>query len=497
MSSSASQRILELKNISKIFPGVKALDDVSMEFKQGEVHALMGENGAGKSTLIKILTGAHAPNTGSIILDGKTYTHFTPIQAISLGISAIYQEFNLIPYLDISENIFYGRELKKGLFLDKKKMVELTKNHCESMGVRFDPKTLVKDLGVAHQQIIEIIKSISRDARIIIMDEPSAPLTNREIEALFAIIRKLKEKGITIIYISHRLEEIFEICDRITIMRDGKYITTKIVSETTRPELISAMVGRDLVEVYPEKNNSGHEVILEVKGLNSSKLKNINFQLKKGEILGIGGLVGAGRTELARSIFGADPIDTGEIILNQQKIKINSPEDAIQNGIGLLPEDRKQHGLILGLSIKENITYGILKSISQKGVIKKHKEESMCSSLINDLTIKTPSMLQIARNLSGGNQQKVVIAKWLASKCDILIFDEPTRGIDVGAKQEIYFLLKRLAEEGKSIIMISSEMPELLGMSDRILVMNEGTITGEINAEDYSQEKILELASGS
>ena len=489
--------LLEISGISKVFPGVQALDNVSMSFRKGEVHALLGENGAGKSTFIKILTGAQPPSSGTIRFDGREYASFTPMQAKQLGLSAIYQEFNLFPHLDISENIFYGRELKKGIFRDKKKMDQLTAQYCKDMGIELDPRTLVKDLGVAQQQIVEIVKSVSTQARVLIMDEPSAPLTNREVEAMFRIVRRLKANGVTIIYISHRLEELFEICDRVSVMRDGKYILTDEMSNMTREKLIAAMVGRELGESYPQTQGSSSEVVLDVSNLSNDRLHNISFQLKKGEILGISGLVGAGRTELARALFGADPVTSGQIKRDNRTVKLKNPRDAIANRIGLLPEDRKQSGLILDLSIRENITFGILRTLSGASFIKSNRERTLCDKLIRDLQIKTPGMEQKAGNLSGGNQQKVVIAKWLASDCDILIFDEPTRGIDVGAKQEIYVLLKTLTEQGKSIIMISSEMPELIGMSNRILVMREGNIAGELARSEFSQEKILELASSS
>lgn len=488
---------LELKNITKIYPGVRALDDVSLGFRKGEVHALLGENGAGKSTLIKILTGAIQPTKGTIILNGKEFSSFNPQMAIRLGISAIYQELNLIPSLSVAENIFYSREIMNGIFINKKAMNSQTVKLCNDIGIKIDPKALIKDLGIAYQQIVEIVKSFSIDVHTLIMDEPTAPLTKREIELLFRIVKQLKDKGVTIIYISHHLEEIFEICDRVTLLRDGKFIATKNVHEVNKKELISLMVGRELGENYPVKKYQSNEKVLEVKGFKNAKLKNISFDLKKGEILGFGGLIGAGRTEIARAIFGADKINEGEIFLKGEKVKINSPYDAINMKIGLIPEDRKHDGLILGLSVKENITYGSLDEICTMGFIGKIKEENLCSDLVADLRIKTASFHQKARNLSGGNQQKIVLAKWMATRCDILIFDEPTRGIDVGAKQEIYQLLIELAESGKGIIMISSEMPELIGLSDRIIVMHEGVITGELEKKDFLQERILELAAGS
>lgn len=488
--------MLELLRISKNYPGVKALDNVSIEFQNGEVHALVGENGAGKSTLIKILAGAIQPDEGHILLDGERLGRLTPHEAMVRGISAIYQEFNLVPSLSIAENIFFGREPSRGGFVDKARMNRRAAELCEEMGVALNPRTIVKDLGVAYQQIVEIVKAASRDARILIMDEPTAPLTTREIKVLFSIVGRLKSKGVTVIYISHRLEEVFEICERVSVLRDGRHIATTDVASTSPQELISAMVGRRLQEVYPIKTTAQGDEILRVEALCNAKLSRVSFSLRSGEILGIGGLVGAGRTELARAIFGADPLSSGAVYLSGRRVAIRRPRDAIRNGIGLLPEDRKQHGLILGLSIKENISFSILRRLSWRGFLRKRSEVELCGELVDEMRIKTPSLDQRAKNLSGGNQQKVVLAKWLATKCGILIFDEPTRGIDVGAKQEIYQLLKKLAESGKSIIMISSEMPELIGMSDRILVMRNGAIAGELAKSDFSQEQILMMASG-
>lgn len=488
--------ILQVKHMKKYYAGVKALDDVSMSFEEGEIHAIVGENGAGKSTLIKILTGAIVPTEGKIVLDGQEYESFTPHEAMEKGISVIYQEFNLIPFLTVSENIFYGCEIMKGLFRDVNEMNKRTQKLCEDMGVQLNPKSRINELGVAYQQIVEIVKAVSKNARILIMDEPTAPLTNKETKAMFKIMKRLKEKGVTILYISHRLEEIFEVCDRVSVLRDGKYITTTNVKETNRKELISYMVGRELGEDYPQQKVKPQDFVLEVKNLNTVKLKNISFSLRKGEILGFGGLVGAGRTEVARAIYGADPIISGSILLNGNKIIPKSPSEGLSYGIGLIPEDRKEQGVILNMQVKENITYSILKRISRLGFVNTTLETEICNKLKNDLKIKTPSITQKVKNLSGGNQQKVVLAKFLATRCDVLIFDEPTRGIDVGAKQEIYNLMRSLTEQGKSIIMISSEMPELIGMSDRIIVMNEGRIAAELERKDFSQETILEFASG-
>ena len=487
--------ILELKEITKVYPGVVALDDVSIEFKKGEVHAIVGENGAGKSTLIKIITGAIEPTEGTVVFNGHEFKKLNPISAIEMGIGAVYQEFNLIPYLSVAENIFYGREIKKGLFYDMKAMCEETDKIMKSLGITIDPRTRIMDLTVAYQQIVELAKSVSRDVKILILDEPSAALTNTEIEAMFKIIASLKEKGVTIIYISHRLEEIFQISDRVTVMRDSKHIITMDTKDTDRQCLISLMVGRELMDVYPCKVGNNGDVVLEAKGLNTSYIHNINFKLSKGEILGFAGLIGAGRTEVARAIFGADKLVSGEIILNGKEVKIKSPRSGIMHGIGLIPEDRKAQGVLLKMSIKNNMTLSNIETVSKFGYINTKKEGIRISRLRDNLRIKAPSLEQLVQNLSGGNQQKVVLAKWLATNCDILIFDEPTRGIDIGAKQEIYKLMRDLVQSGKSIIMISSEMTELLGMSDRIIVMHEGDIVGEINRCEATQEIILDMAS--
>ncbi len=491
-----SDTILQLKNIGKRFPGVIALSDVSIEFKKGEVHALLGENGAGKSTLIKLLTGAYTASEGSIVYLGNEYEKFGPKEAKKLGISAIYQEFNLVPYISIAQNVFFGNEIKKGLFLDMPEMEKRTKELAKEMGLDINPKTKVKDIGVAYMQIVEIIKALSEETKVLIMDEPSAPLTNREIEAMFKIIEKLKAKGITIIYISHRLEELFEICDRVSILRDGKYICTKNIADISRQELIADMVGRELNELFVGGAGPTNEVVLEAQNLNTEKIHNISFKLHKGEILGFGGLVGAGRTETARVIFGADKLESGIIKRNGKEVIISSPTIAIKEGIGLLTEDRKQQGLVLGMNVKDNIVYPILKKETKGLFLNNIKIKADCERYREELRIKTPSIYQLSKFLSGGNQQKIVLAKWLATDCDVLIFDEPTRGIDVGAKQEIYNLMHDLTKQGKSIIMISSEMPELFGMSDRVIVMHEGNICGELSREEFDQERMLTIASG-
>ncbi len=490
-----SEYILETKNIIKQFGGIKALDGISMKVKTGEVHAIVGENGAGKSTLIKILTGAHEPTSGTVIFDGKEYTSFSPEESAELGIAAIYQELNLIPYLSIAENMFFGREICNGPFCDYKKMQEETKKYFNEIGLDVDPKMQVKMLGIAQQQMVEIVKVVSKKAKLIIMDEPTAPLTDNETKELYEIIRELKSRGVTIIYISHRLEEIFEVCDRVTVFRDGKYVTTNEVSGMTRDKLITAMVGRELGEDFPKRKTPIGDVCLEVKNLNNKKLHDVSLKLHKNEILGIGGLMGAGRTEFARAVFGADPIDSGTIIAKGKEVVIKNPETAFKNKIAMLPEDRKGQGVFLKLPIKNNITISILDKISKMGFVNKKKEDEMCENMQGSLSIKLANMLQPVKALSGGNQQKVVFSKLLATESDILIVDEPTRGIDVGAKQEIYKLMRELTEKGKSIIMISSEMPELIGMSDRIVVMREGHVSKELLPDEFSQETILKYAS--
>ncbi len=490
-----NENILELREVSKIYPGVKAMDRVSLSFRPGEIHAVVGENGAGKSTMIKTLTGAINPSSGVILLDGQEHSSFTPNEAMRLGIGAIYQEFNLVPFLSVAENIFFGREPMRGPFVDYGEMNRRTEELSRRMEIDLDPKAQVKHLGVAYQQIVEILKAVSQNARILIMDEPTAPLTSGEIHALFRIIQTLKASGVTIIYISHRLEEIFEICDRVSVMRDGCHVFTKNIADTDLRSIIGAMVGRELGADYPKKPVPAGETVLAVRNLSTSVISDISFTLRRGEILGLGGLVGAGRTETARAIFGADPKKSGEILVNGKPVEIRSPRDAISQRIGLITEDRKIQGLILGMRIDENISYTVLDRESVGGFVRGGAVGRLCRRLMDELRIKAYSPAQRVRTLSGGNQQKVVLAKWLARDCDVLIFDEPTRGIDVGAKREIYQLMQSLVENGKAIIMISSEMPELIGMSDRILVMCEGRITGELGREKFSQDSILTYAS--
>ncbi len=491
-----AEYILEMNNITKLYPGVVALDDVSIKIKKGSVHAIVGENGAGKSTLIKVLAGAIKPDAGEIILEGETFSSFDPQRAIAKGIGVVYQEFNLIPHLTVTENVFFKRELKKGFILDADKMNKFTKDKMDELGIEINVKSKVSELSVAYQQLVEITKIVSQDAKVIVMDEPSAPLTNNELKQLYRLINGLKEKGVTIIYISHRLEEIFEVCDTVSVMRDGKHVITMDVKDTDQHELISYMVGRTLNMVYPKRQSEIGETVLKAENLYNKKLRDVSFELKKGEILGIAGLVGAGRTELARAIFGADKLISGKLSYKGKKVDIKNPRQAIGMGFGLVPENRKEQGVLLHLSVEENIAFADYPEYTKGIVIKAKELKQNVDKHIKQLEIKTPSPKQLVRNLSGGNQQKVVVAKCLATHSDVIIFDEPTRGIDVGAKQEIYALMNELAESGKSIIMISSEMPELIGMSDRMLVMCEGRIAGELAKDEFEQTKILELASG-
>lgn len=491
--------VLEMRGIAKAYPGVVALHSVDFSVRPGEVHALIGENGAGKSTLMKILAGADTKDSGQIFIDGKESHIDTPQEAMRLGVSIIYQEFNLVPYMNAAENIFLGREpasVVPGL-IDFGRMYSDAEKIIDELGVALDVRTPMNHLSVAQQQMVEIAKATSRKSRIIAMDEPSATLTDHELENLFGLIRRLKAEGVSIIYISHRLEEIFEIADRVTVLRDGELVATKDIAETNRADIIRMMVGRELSDSIPKIAAEARDVALEVRNLNrAGVLHDINFQVRSGEILGIAGLVGAGRTEVARAIFGADPIDSGQIIMNGKPVTIHSPRRAISLGIGLVSEDRKALGLVLGMAVRENISLANLGVLSRLGFIKRRKEREIAESYVKDVLIKTPSIEQAVQNLSGGNQQKVVLAKWLFTKSKVLIFDEPTRGIDVGAKTEIYQLMNRLAAQGVAIIMISSELPEVLGMSDRTLVMHEGRIAGELSGKDATQERIMGLATG-
>ena len=488
--------ILKMQKVCKTFPGVTALDNVNFELQKGEVHVLLGENGAGKSTLVKILSGAHEMTSGEIFLNDNNINIKSPKQSFEYGISVIYQEFNLVPHLTVAENIFLGREttIKFGV-IDQKNITKSSQNILNNLGVKIDASSLVKDLGVAQQQMVEVAKALSIKSNILIMDEPTSALTENEIKELFVTINRLKSQGVSIIYISHRLEELFEIGDRVTVLRDGKYVGSREIGNTSKSELIRMMVNRDVKKQYPKlKANIGEEV-LRVENLNQKDgVKNINLSLHSGEILGISGLLGSGRTELARAISGLDKIDSGKIYIRGNIEKIRSTRKAISLGIGFLTEDRKSQGLILNLSIKENISLPSLNRLSRNGIINFKKEGEAVKKYIKELRIKTPGVDQKVMYLSGGNQQKVVLAKWLCSKADIFIFDEPTRGIDVGSKVEIYNLMNQLVSEGVAILMISSELPEILGMTDRILVMNQNRISGRFDTVDATEEKIMKYA---
>lgn len=490
--------ILTMKEIDKFFPGVHALDHVSFEVKKGEVHALMGENGAGKSTLMKVLTGIYKKDSGTIIYEGKEVEFHNTREAQHAGIVIVHQELNMLGHLTVAQNIFIGREFKKGIAIDDKKMNEEAKKLFDKLHIDIDPAETMSNLTVGKQQMCEIAKAISHDAKVIVFDEPSAALTETEIEELFKIIRDLRKQQMGIIYISHRMDEIKVITDRVTVMRDGTYVGTLITEECTKDDIINMMVGRVIYEDPKQKSMVPKDapVVLKVEHLNAGRMvQDVSFELHKGEILGFSGLMGAGRTETARAIFGADPKESGDIYINGKKVTINSPEDAVKCGIGYLSEDRKRFGIVVQKTVAENSTMATLEKYVKGLFIDKKAEKDIAQEYVDSLDTKTPSINQLVVNLSGGNQQKVVIAKWLVRNCDILIFDEPTRGIDVGAKNEIYKLMNKLAEDGKSIIMISSEMTEILRMSDRIVVMCEGKKTGEIGIEEASQEAIMNMAT--
>ncbi|WP_078681991.1 MULTISPECIES: sugar ABC transporter ATP-binding protein [Clostridium] len=487
-----------MKNISKKFPGVYALKNAHFELNEGEVHALLGENGAGKSTLMKILGGIYSVDEGEIYIQGKKADIKSVKDAQAYGISIIHQELVLVPYMTVAENIYLGREVTgKTGFIDKAAMIEKAQKLLDSFEVKIKADSLISRLTVAQQQMVEIIKAISFNAKIIVMDEPTSSLTEKEVKFLFDTIKNLKSHGVGIVYISHRMNELFEISDRVTVMRDGEYIGTKITKDTSNDELIAMMVGRELTSYYTRDYNEPGDIILEVKNLNrKSVLKNINFSVRKGEIVGFAGLMGAGRSEVMRAIFGLDPIDSGEILIDGQKVNIKEPNDAMKNGIALVPENRKEEGLFLIQSVKFNITLKILDKFIKFIKVNKKVENDITNKYIDELSIKTPTSNQLIGNLSGGNQQKVVIAKWLATEPKILILDEPTRGVDVAAKAEIYSIMNKLASAGVSIIMISSELPEIINMSDRVLVMCNGTITGSLNRNEFTQEKIMYYATG-
>ena len=487
---------LELKNITKLYPGVKALNNVSISFEAGEIHALVGENGAGKSTMIKTICGAISPTSGTIVLPSGEYEAVTPALARENGISVIHQEFNLVPTMSIANNIYLGEKMGGKAIIDDKLMLEKATALLQELNINLDPKEEVGNLSTGQQQLVEIAKAMSHDLKLLIMDEPSASLAVAEVESMFKIVRKMKAKGVTVIYISHRLDEIFELCDRASIMRDGQYVATYNVKEVTRHDLITGMVGRELTDTFPEKTvEDSDEVVLECRDIRGKGVKKASFQLHKGELLGFSGLVGAGRTELARLIYGAEKIENGELWVKGKSVKFCSPSEAIAHGVGLIPEDRKKEGFFADYEIDWNTTIMSMPLLCKLGYVLRDKEQKTAEKYFRQLRVKAPTMKQLVKNLSGGNQQKVVIAKTLAAQTDIIIFDEPTRGVDVGAKQEIYKLMREIIEQGASIIMISSDMEEVLGMSDRIIVMCEGEITGEVAKEEFSQKRVMELAS--
>lgn len=489
------QNILQVQNISKSFLGVKALDNIQFELKQGEVHALMGENGAGKSTFMKILMGLLQPDSGEIIFEGETLKSNNVHENLQKGISMIHQEILVVPELTVGQNIFLGREINFRNWLNDKAINQKAQELLNLIGVEINATTKIKNLSIAEMQMVEIAKAISNNAKVIIMDEPTSALSDKEVSLLFKIIKDLKQKGVAIIYISHKMDEIYEITDRITVLRDGKYIATKNTNELDKNALIALMVGREIDNLFPEKNLIRGDMVLSVQSLNKKgKFEDINFEVHAGEVLGIAGLMGAGRTEIARAIFGLDKYDSGEIILKGNKIEIKSPKEAIENGIGYVSEDRKVLGFIPALSINENISLSSLANFSKAWFVNSTNEKEASTQLANDLKIKSTGINQKVMNLSGGNQQKVVIGKVLLTSPSLIILDEPTRGVDVGAKFEIYKLINQLTEKGIAVIMISSELPEILGMSDRILVLSKGKQTALLSKKEATQEKIMHYA---
>ncbi|MDV2582211.1 sugar ABC transporter ATP-binding protein [Alkalibacillus haloalkaliphilus] len=494
----SQQTLIEMKGISKSFVGNKVLNEVNFEIRASEVHALLGENGAGKSTLMKILTGIYERDEGEVFVKGEPVHFQNTKESEEAGIAVIHQELNIIPYLTVMENMFLGREIKFGKtgFLNTKKMIQLTKEYLGQLGVEIDPLVNAGNLSVGQQQMVEIAKALSVNAEVIVMDEPTAALTDREIERLFEVIERLREQGVGIVYISHRMEEIFKICNRVSVLRDGEYIGTRVIGEVEYDELISMLVGRELGTLFPERDVEVGDVRLKVEGLTSDVFRDINFEVKQGEILGVAGLMGAGRSEIMQALFGYREIESGNIFIDGNKAKIKKPIDAIKSGIGFVTEDRKEEGLVLSMSVRENFTLPNLDDVSKQTVISSQKEHEFVDDMIGRFNVKTSGREQEVKSLSGGNQQKIVIGKWLGINPKILVLDEPTRGVDVGAKKEIYQIMNELTAQGVSIIMISSELPEVLGMSDRILVIHEGQIGGELNRDEADQEKIMYAATG-
>lgn len=494
----SSDAILVMEHISKAFPGVQALDDVQLTVRRGTVHALMGENGAGKSTLMKVLIGMYTPDSGTIHFRDKSVQIPDTETALKLGISMIHQELSPVPYMTVAENIYLGREpLGRFGLIDKRKLIADTRELLNRLEIQIDPTTVMKELSVANTQMVEIAKAISYDANLIIMDEPTSAITDREVAHLFRMIKSLKEKGVAIIYITHKMDEVFQIADDVTVFRDGKHIATVPATQTDKNHLIAMMVGRELTSIFPKEDAPIGEVVMSVRNLTRRGIVNdISFDLRRGEILGLAGLMGSGRTQVIEGIFGIHPIDSGEITINGKRVQINSPADAIRNGLALLTEDRKLTGIMGVLPVRDNMMIASLGSYVSNGLLNKRAIDEICEREKGRLEIKTPSMEQTIKLLSGGNQQKVLVSRWLLTMPDILILDEPTRGIDVGAKAEIHRLMCKLAQDGKAIIMISSELPEILGMSDRVLVMHEGKLGGEFLRKEATQENIMRAATG-
>jgi inositol transport system ATP-binding protein len=490
--------LLQMEGISKSFPGVLALNDVHLNVRPGSVHALMGENGAGKSTLMKVLIGMYQADTGTVRLGGEAVQVADPARALALGISMIHQELSPVPEMSVAENIYLGREPTNRLgLIDKRRMVADTRALLERLEIKLNPRKLMKSLSVAQMQMVEIAKAISYDSRLVIMDEPTSAISEREVEHLHRMISSLRETGVAIIYITHKMDEVFRISDEVTVFRDGKHVATLPATELDRHRLITLMVGRELTHMFPKEPAEIGEVVMSVRGLTRSGLvKDITFELRKGEILGLAGLMGAGRTEVLEGIFGVAPIDAGEVFVHGKQVTIKEPSDAIAAGLGLLTEDRKLTGIMGVLSVRDNMTVASLPRFSPAGVLQKRQMDEACRKQRDALAIKTPTLGQLIKLLSGGNQQKVLVSRWLLTTPDILMIDEPTRGIDVGAKAEIHRLMSTLAGEGKAILMVSSEMPEILGMSDRVLVMHEGRLTGEFSREEATQETIMRAATG-
>ena len=489
--------ILEFREITKRYPGTVALDNVSLSIRKGEIHAICGENGAGKSTLIKTCSGAISPSSGKIIIDGVEFERLTPMLSRECGIAVIYQEFNLVNLLSVTENVFLGEHLlKHGFVPDMKEMHRRTKAICDEFDIDIDPHELIERLSVGKQQIVEIIKAISKDAKVLIMDEPTAPLTVKEVELLMKMIARLKERGLTIIYISHRLDEVFRISDRVSVFRDGRLVKTMETAQTNKNELIKLMVGREIQNNYPERDQKPYgEVVLETRNLTGNGVQDISLKIRRGEVVALAGITGAGRTEFAQLLFGVAKPESGEVLLRGKPIHITSPAMANHMKVAYVPEDRKQHGVIADMQIRYNVTLSKLRDVSRHGFIDFGEERRLTERMQTAINIKTPDMTNPVSSMSGGNQQKVVLAKWLATEPDVIILDEPTRGIDVGAKYEIYLLINKLVEQGMGILLISSEMEELIGIADRIVVLSEGVVTGELERKDFDRETILRYVS--